>query len=97
MWRSVPHTDATFTLTSTSVGPIVGTATSRISAPGLGSGFTTASMVSGIPAAHLPPAGAKSQQETNDFSTPKQALAGGAESSWRSLLVGFLPRFWSAE
>src|SRR6266702_471294 len=48
MCRSVPHTDATFTRTRTSAGPKRGNATSRISAPGRGSGFTTAIMVSAI-------------------------------------------------
>src|SRR5690242_5708405 len=48
MCRSVPQTEATFTLTRTSVKPILGMATSRTSAPGFGSGFTTASMVSAI-------------------------------------------------
>src|SRR2546421_3413756 len=48
MCRSVPQMDATLTLTSTSVRPKAGILTSRISAPGLGSGFTTASMELGI-------------------------------------------------
>src|SRR5438067_9894968 len=45
MCKSVPQTDATFTFTKTSVGPMVGMATSRMSAPGAASGFTTASIV----------------------------------------------------
>src|SRR6476469_3733016 len=48
MWRSVPQMDATFTLTKTSVRPKLGTLTCRISAPGAGSGFTTANIVLGI-------------------------------------------------
>src|SRR5579864_406944 len=48
MCRSVPQTEATFTLTSTSSGPISGTGIWRTSAPGAASGFTTASMVSDI-------------------------------------------------
>src|SRR5207302_167845 len=52
MCRSVPQTEATFTLTRTSVSPNVGIFTSRISAPALASGFTTASMVSGIGGTH---------------------------------------------
>src|SRR5919204_2100528 len=53
MCRSVPQTEATLTLTRTSVGPMLGMGTSLISAPGLGSGFTTASMVSAIQGSHL--------------------------------------------
>ena len=48
MCRSVPQTDATFTFTRTSSGPIWGTGICRTSAPGAASGFTTASIVSGI-------------------------------------------------
>src|SRR5215813_8839571 len=48
MWRSVPQTEATFTFTRTSSGPICGTGIWRTSAPGAASGFTTASMVSDI-------------------------------------------------
>src|SRR5215831_13804376 len=48
MCRSVPQTEATFTLTRTSSGPISGTGIWRTSAPGAASGFTTASMVSDI-------------------------------------------------
>src|ERR1700751_757896 len=44
MCRSVPQMEATFTFTRTSVRPKPGILTSRISVPGLGSGFTTASM-----------------------------------------------------
>src|SRR5579862_3076979 len=54
MCRSVPQTEATLTLTRTSVRPTLGMATSRTSAPGFGSGFTTASMVSAIKVSHLP-------------------------------------------
>src|ERR1700761_5748472 len=50
MCRSVPHTEATLTLTRTSVGPKAGIFTSRISVPGLASAFTTASIVSAIKA-----------------------------------------------
>src|SRR6185437_3904690 len=68
MCRSVPQTEATLTFTSTSVRPILGMATSRTSAPGFGSGFTTASMVSAIQVSHLPflRAGGGVQQETPD-------------------------------
>src|SRR5512133_1558973 len=45
MCKSVPQMDATFTLTSTSVRPIWGMATSRISTPGFACGFITAIMV----------------------------------------------------
>src|SRR5580658_5870447 len=48
MCRSVPQMDATFTLTNTSRGPKAGIFTSRISAPGAASGFTTASIVGGM-------------------------------------------------
>jgi hypothetical protein len=48
MCKSVPQTDATFTFTNTSSGPICGTGICRTSAPGAASGFTTASMVSDI-------------------------------------------------
>src|SRR5438105_8205984 len=48
MCKSVPQTDATFTFTKTSVGPNFGMATSRMSAPGAASGFTTASIVLAI-------------------------------------------------
>src|SRR6267142_369108 len=48
MCRSVPHTEATRTFTRTSSGPYSGMGTWRTSAPGADSGFTTASMVSGI-------------------------------------------------
>src|SRR5579862_7326748 len=79
MWRSVPQMDATFTFTSTSVGPIFGIATSRISVPGLGSGFTTASMVSGIQDFHLWSLFATElKQQTPDFSTKELSL----RASW---------------
>jgi hypothetical protein len=44
--------DATFTFTSTSLRPKAGIFTSRISAPGAASGFTTASIVVAILAAY---------------------------------------------
>src|SRR6185437_14858984 len=48
MCRSVPHMEATFTFTSTSLGPISGRGTWRNSDPGAGCGFTMACMVSGM-------------------------------------------------
>src|SRR5271166_2230542 len=65
MCRSVPHMDAILTLTSTSVGPNCGLGTSRISVPGAGSGFTTASIVSGMRAAP-PPQNAAVRQPSMD-------------------------------
>src|SRR5579875_1827848 len=47
MWRSVPQTEAVSTAMRTSVGPICGTGTSRISMPGAAVGFTRACMVRG--------------------------------------------------
>src|SRR6185437_7798028 len=83
MCRSVPQTEATLTLTRTSVKPILGTATSRTSAPGFGSGFTTASMVSAIEATHLPflrAGGCGVQQETHDFSIRAGSVMCSAEA-----------------
>src|SRR5271165_2141653 len=65
MCRSVPHMDAILTLTSTSVRPNCGLGTSRISVPGAGSGFTTASIVSGMRAAP-PPQNAAVRQPSMD-------------------------------
>src|SRR5579863_8373876 len=48
MCRSVPQIEATLTLTRTSVRPKLGIFTSRTSAPGAASGFTTASIVPAI-------------------------------------------------
>src|SRR4029077_1827135 len=45
MCRSVPQIEATFTFTSTSLRPIAGILTSRISVPGAAAGFTTACIV----------------------------------------------------
>src|SRR6266550_1145864 len=45
MCKSVPQMEATLTLTRTSLRPKAGILTSRISAPGAASTFTTASMV----------------------------------------------------
>src|SRR5580658_353402 len=47
MCKSVPHTDAVSTAISTSVGPIVGTGTSRISMPGAAFALTRACIVRG--------------------------------------------------
>src|SRR5688572_21593762 len=45
MWRSVPHTPARLTLSSSWLAPQVGTGTCRISAPGAAAALTTARMV----------------------------------------------------
>src|SRR5271165_1016997 len=60
MWRSVPQIDATLTLTRTSLRPKAGIFTSRTSAPGAASGFTTANIVPAM-IAHSP---AKSARHT---------------------------------
>src|SRR5690348_16839910 len=103
MCRSVPQTEATFTLTRTSVKPILGIATSRTSAPGFGSGFTTASMVSAIAATHLPflrAGGCGVQQGTLDFNIRVELryVLHRSPLAWGSLrLVLFLPGFGNAQ
>src|SRR5579872_3406540 len=52
MCRSVPQMEAHLTFTRTSVRPKAGIFTSRTSAPGAASGFTTASMVPAIRATY---------------------------------------------
>src|SRR6185437_7972181 len=104
MCKSVPQTEATLTLTNTSVRPILGMATSRTSAPGFGSGFTTASMVSAIEVSHLPflrAGGCGVQQETLNFSihaTPGCDMwARVLYLKGQSGLVFLLPRLGHAE
>src|SRR5687767_11694233 len=63
MCRSVPQTDASWTLTRTSVGPKDGTGISRTSAPAWAALFTTASIVSAIQDS-FPPTGRTPKQQT---------------------------------
>src|SRR5208283_5639890 len=72
MCRSVPQMDATFTFTSTSVRPNGGIFTSRTSAPGAASGFTTASIVVAMIATYGLRYENSCKRKTYDFSTAQR-------------------------
>src|SRR5580698_5594361 len=84
MCRSVPQIEATSTLTKTSFGPNCGLGTSRISVPGEGSAFTTASIVFGMRMAlYLPP---RQRIGRKQVSRLHFALLGMTERDTRRLL-----------